>query len=240
MALLNLGSLTNSPIVRSESVTSTDTRDIFQFTLGSTRNINIALTGVDGLEQVALSLFRDSNNNGVLDSSDLTVFRTFDQGSSDATINLRSQSSGRYFARVTYAAGSPVNYNIALSSTSPGSPSNLLPKEIEVGSLYNQSVAYDDLINNADTSDTYHFTLETNDVAFSLSLNQLIADADVRLIKDLDKDSVVDAGEVIASSQRGGTLSESIYANLNAGEYFVQVYQYSGATSYNLTMIGLS
>jgi Bacterial pre-peptidase C-terminal domain len=240
MATSNLGSLTNTPKILTDTVTSTegDNTDIFQFNLGFTRNINIALTDITGTEQAALSLFKDSNGNGVLDSTDQVVSRTFDDGTSDAAINLRSQTAGTYFAKVTYGAGSPVDYKISLSAGTPGTASNLLPKEVEVGVL--DSASYDNLINNSDTSDTYHFSLVNDNVAFSLSLNQLSADADVRLIKDFNSNGVFDVGEVIARSSNIGALPESINANLNAGDYFVQVYQYSGSTTYNLTMVALA
>lgn len=245
MATYNLGSLGTTPQTRTDTVSSgVNNTDIFQFTLGSTRNINIALTGIAGSEQAALTLYKDSNNNGVLDSTDQKIVGTFDGGGDiedDALINYRSQAAGTYFAKVTYGAGSSVDYKISLSATGAGSPSNLLPTEVEVGNLNSQYYAtFNDVINNQDTSDIYHFNLDTNDVAFTASLTGLSADADIRLIKDFNGNGVVDAGEQIARSAFSGTYSEEINANLDAGDYYVQVFQYSGNTSYNLSLVGLS
>ncbi|HEY9852219.1 MAG TPA: pre-peptidase C-terminal domain-containing protein [Leptolyngbyaceae cyanobacterium] len=245
MTTYNLGSLGTTPQTRTDTVSSgVNNTDIFQFTLGSTRNINIALTGITGTEQAALSLFRDTNNNGVLDSTDQRIVGTFDSGGDiedDALINYRSQAAGTYFAKVTYGAGSLVDYKISLSATGAGSPSNLLPTEINVGNLNSQAYAtFTDYISNQDTVDTYKFNLNTDDVAFTASLTGLSADADIRLIRDFNGNGVVDAGERIASSALSGTSPEQINTTLDAGDYFIQVFQYSGSTSYNLSLIALS
>lgn len=249
MGLFNLGFLGNTPQIFNDTVSSTDedNTDTFQFSLGSSRSVNIALSGITGLEKVSLSLFKDTNNNGILDSTDQKIQATFDDGTNnqdDATINLRSQTAGTYFAKVTSGSDSLVDYKIGFSSTSPGTSSNLLPTETELGSL-DYFTVQDQWIDNNDTSDTYHFNLDTNDVEFRLSVTGLTGDADVRLIRDFNNNGIFDAGETVARSMNLDRTSEYITRNqpdtwLDAGSYFIQVYQYSGDISYDLTAIAIS
>lgn len=74
MSTINLGTLTNSPQVGSEHILSiAESTDVFQFSLASTRNINLALTDISTGDDADLRLYRDSNNNGVLDASEMNL-----------------------------------------------------------------------------------------------------------------------------------------------------------------------
>ena len=74
-----------------------------------------------------------------------------------------------------------------------------------------------------------------------MSLTGLSNDADIRLIQDANWNQIVDLGEIIASSDGIGVSDESLSKVLDNFElanydYFFQVYQYSGDTSYDLNM----
>lgn len=72
---------------------------------------------------------------------------------------------------------------------------------------------------------------------FSLLLNGLSADADVEITQDLDNNGVINFDDnFIGSSNNGGTTAESISDTLEAGTYYIRVYPFEGATSYNLTL----
>ncbi|NJM60278.1 MAG: hypothetical protein HC849_08960 [Oscillatoriales cyanobacterium RU_3_3] len=59
----------------------------------------------------------------------------------------------------------------------------------------------------------------------------------MRLVNDRNNDSVIDASEVIVSSTSAGNRSELINQFLTPGStYYLQVYQHSGGSSYNLNM----
>ena len=244
MSTINLGTLTDSPQVGPEHILSiAEPTDVFQFSLASTRNINLALTDISAGDDADLRLYRDSNNNGVFDeSSDQLITSSHLSGNVDDSINLQGQTAGTYFAQVErYALGSSgdVSYNLQLSSTPPGpttSPSNLLPTEFEVANSHYSSSG---TVGNNDTADVYHFTLDgwKYGYSFSLELTGLSSDADVRLIHDANSNGIVDTGEEIGRSQFGSTTSESIVTGFfGIGDYYVQVYQYSGDTSYQLKM----
>ena len=235
MAEFSLGALRTIPRVTRNFVGYNDTQDTFSFSLNETSNINLALTGL--MADAGVTLYRDDNNNGVIDSTDTYIAGSFLAGQNDESINLESQMAGNYLVEVSQFSGN-TRYNLRLSSTSPQSPSNLLPTEAEVGSLSGTQTFYDDVGEN-DTSDVYHFVLNS-DGNFSLSLTGLSSDADVRLIQDSNSNLRVDRGEEIAISGLGSTSSESISQYLSAGDYFVQVYQYTPNTSFNSYNLSLT
>ncbi len=105
---------------------------------------------------------------------------------------------------------------------------------MEVGTL-SGTRTFSDSVGTTDTADVYHFSVNHTGT-FTLSMTGLSADADVRLIRDTNSNLAVDTGEVIGSSANAGSSNESITAtSLTAGDnYFVEVYQYSGNTNYNL------
>jgi hypothetical protein len=238
MAEFNLGTLSSTPTVSSNFVGSSDYSDLYSFNLSTTSNINLALTGLSADADV--TLYRDVNNNGVIDSSDTQISYSNSSGSHDEAINVANQSAGQYLVQV-YQYSGDTKYDLRLSATTGDPISNLLPTETEVGTLSSTRTFYDS-VGSTDTADVYHFSVNSSGT-FRLSLTGLSNDADVRLIRDTNSDLDVDPnvtypnGEVVAVSRNGGTSSESITASLTAGDnYFVQVYQYNGDTSYNLTI----
>ncbi|MEG4215006.1 S8 family serine peptidase [Microcoleus sp. Pol14C6] len=93
-----------------------------------------------------------------------------------------------------------------------------------------------DSVSNARPDGLYRFTLPaTSD--FKLTVSGLTADVDVALIKDLNGDTSIDFTDIIASSQQPNLSPESIEINgLDAGTYFVRVYQYQGSTDFTLNL----
>ncbi len=232
MAEFTLGTLSSTPTVASNFVGTSDTSDLYSFNLSTTGNINLAVTGMSADADVRL--YRDLNNNGLIDATDTFVSSSARGGNSDDAINVSNQAAGNYLVQVNQFSGD-TKYDLRLSTTFSSSPSNILPTETEVGSLSGSRTFYDN-VGSTDTADVYHFSLSSSR-NFSLSLTGLSADADVRLIQDRNSNLAVDSGEVIASSAAGGITSESINAFLNAGDnYFVEVYQFSGNTNYTLTL----
>lgn len=92
-----------------------------------------------------------------------------------------------------------------------------------------------DSVNDAAPVDIYGFSLDKNN-DFSLTLDGLSADADVYLVQDSNGNGQIEYEEVIASSDNGGTNSETINSFLSLGKYFVVVQQFEGNTNYNLNL----
>ncbi|MBW4458496.1 MAG: PPC domain-containing protein [Nostoc indistinguendum CM1-VF10] len=235
MALSNLGTIGTTPVVRNNStLTTSDPTDIFQFQIGSTKNINLTVTDIS-VGDPELLLFRD-NGNGFFDSGDQAVDLSTRSSNRDESINNR-ENAGTYFAQVIRGAASSgtISYDFAVSATTPNSSdlSNLLPKEVELGNL-SADVNQFGSVGDFDTADVYQFSLGSFE-GVNITLSGLTSDADIRLIQDLNNNRIVDANEVVASSTRGGTTSDVISNITSSGNYFLQVNQFSGNTSFGLT-----
>ncbi|MGF1936683.1 MAG: PPC domain-containing protein [Nostoc sp. ChiQUE02] len=244
MTLYNLGTLGSTPVIRNNfNLSASEPTDVFQFKITSGKNINLSLTDISAGDDADIRLFRDANNNGVLDNFDRISGLVSNRGSNqDDAINFKT-SSGTFFAEVSrFAPGSSgsVSYDLALSATAPAgtlpissSSSNLLPKEFVLGNLSGDVTRLGN-VNNTNTTDVYSFSLGTFE-GVNIKLNGLSTDADIRLVRDLNNNRIVDAGEVIASSNNAGITSELI-SNINqSGDYFLQVTEFTGATNYVAT-----
>lgn len=208
-----------------------DLKDRFKFRLSETSNFNLALTNMSA--DADIRIYRDSNQSRELeDNTDELIVSSLRSGSQDEAINLESLEAGNYFVQVRAYGEITTNYQLRMSTEDP---SNLLPTEVEIGSLTG-SRTFNGSVGSNNTTDTYRFNL-TSAGNLELSLYGLSTDADVRVVHDSNNNDLIDFGEVIATSTNSETSAESInLTGLDAGDYFVQVYQYSGATNYVLDL----
>lgn len=234
------------------------TDDVYTFELDGTKSINLNLHNITTSDDADLYLYRD-DGDGVFDLiQDQQLASSTSGSNSDDSINYLAQS-GSYFARVErYAPGSQdrLDYELDLSAT-PDTPSsteapNLLPREIDLGHITPifypnspETITRTGWVGDSDTADTYHFSAHSSGggdgVEIDVSLTGLSSDADIRLIQDANSNQIVDLGEIIESSTFGGVSDESFRRyvdnfHLANNDYFIQVYQYSGDTSYDLNM----
>ncbi|MEX0269238.1 C2 family cysteine protease [Leptolyngbyaceae cyanobacterium UHCC 1019] len=238
----NLGSL-SSTLTRSGSVGSTDIIDYYRVSLaGAGSSLNLTLTGMTA--DADLQLIRDYNSNGIVDSGD-AIAASNRGSSSDESINLHGLAAGEYFIGVKRFSGD-TSYTLRLS---PDFKSNLLATENNVGTLigtetftnpsYSEGETFDrrNGISSTDTSDYYRFSIGSiRNVSLGLTGIGAGTDLDMRLIRDYNNNGVIDAGEELASSNHSSNWNEAINKNLEAGDYFVQVNRYSGASTYSLKM----
>jgi methionine-rich copper-binding protein CopC len=101
---------------------------------------------------------------------------------------------------------------------------NTLATTWNIGVLTGSRV-FSDFVGSSDINDYYRFTLNSRS-NFVLSLTGMSADADVHILNA--------SGSLIASSAAANANNESISEALDAGNYYVRVYQYSGDTNYTL------
>jgi len=232
----NLGTVGAATVSRDNYlVSAADPKDVFEFRVTGTRNINLNLHDISAGDDVDLRLYRDYNNNGLFDATDVQfgeVANSRRPSNLDDSINYRA-TAGTYFAQVERFSGAgAAQYDLDVSSTPLYSASNLLPNEVQVGNLSGDRTLHN-TVGNTDTSDVYAFSLGFYE-GVNISLTGLSADADIRLIRDTNNNRRVDAGEVLRTSARPGALSDVISNFDLSGNYYLQVYQYTGNTNYNL------
>ncbi|MBD2205319.1 pre-peptidase C-terminal domain-containing protein [Calothrix sp. FACHB-1219] len=94
---------------------------------------------------------------------------------------------------------------------------------------------FNNLVGLSDPQDFYRFNLSSRS-SFSLSLDNLLANANVQIIRDYNLNGVVDTGEIITGCYTAGTAPESLKTSLDSGTYFIKVYSTKGDTKYNLSV----
>jgi hypothetical protein len=218
LGAINVGTL-SSTYTTTNFVGSSDTQDYYRFNLAYGGNLNLSLTGLSADADVQ-----------ILDSLGNFVASSVRGGAANETINLSGLAAGNYFVRV-YQFSGDTNYTLGLS---PNFANNLLATEVNAGVL---GASYSNVgsISSTNTANVYQFTHSGGN--FNLAMTGLSADADVQLIRDSNNNGIAEVSEIVTGSYRGGNYDETInLESLTAGNYFVQVYQYSGNTSYTLRM----
>jgi hypothetical protein len=237
--------LSDTAVRQSGTLSTFRPNDIYSFSVNSDGlggdgkgNINLSLHDISAGDDADLYLYRDSNGNGSLDSSDALVSASSRGGNANDAINVRADA-GSYFARVSryeFGSSGDVQYQLDLSASRP---SNLLSAETDAGhfSRFRNSASYSGAIGGTNTADIYAFSQGPNR-STTLRLTGMSSDADIRVIRDVNNNKIFDAGDtIVGSSTRGGSASESITVNGftgGSGNYLAEVYQYQGDTNYNL------
>ncbi len=209
----NLGTLNNVRTINGHVGTGDD-NDFFRFNLSGTRSFNLSLTGMSADADVRL-----------LNSSGQTIQSSTRAGSSSESIS-RTLNAGTYYAQVYRYRSASTRYSLRLSETPQDSAGNTRGAARNLGTL-SGTRNFQDFVGTSDRNDYYRFSIDRRS-DFDLSMTGLSADADVQL---LDSD-----GQLIRSSLRSGSSSESITQLLDVGDYFVRVYPYTGNTNYTLNL----
>ncbi len=221
-AARDLGALGSTAQDISEHVGTDDTNDYYRFTTSATSNFRLTLSGLTADANVALL---DANGNSFATS-------TY-SGTTNEAIYYNGLAAGTYYVRVYPNSGSTdYTLNLAAPAAAAGASAdrggNSLATATDSGALGSQAVTINDFVGAADRNDYYRVTIGSRS-NLQLSLTGMSADADISLLSS--------AGSILASSANASNRDESVrYNNLAAGTYYVRVYQYSGDTSYALTM----
>ncbi|NJK69596.1 MAG: S8 family serine peptidase [Microcoleus sp. SU_5_3] len=168
-------------------------------------------------------------------AGDIFSFSAGDRVTGDtADAQLKPQS------RSANANADPLTGTISASQLNFSDPGNTLATARNVVGVQNGSVNLTDFVGTRDTDDFYRFDINTKS-NFNLRLDGLSADADVYLIRDRNRNGVVDDDEYVDFSLNFDTTPDVINVpNLLPGTYYVQVYRYSGSTNYNLNLSATS
>ncbi|MGQ9866585.1 MAG: S8 family serine peptidase [Pseudanabaenaceae cyanobacterium] len=94
---------------------------------------------------------------------------------------------------------------------------------------------FQDGVSLEDPLDIYRFVL-SQPFQLTAHLHGLTGDADLYLFRDWNGDGVFTANELVARSDRAGSVDEQLTVDLWAGEYFLVVEQYRGSTAYALDL----
>ncbi|UBF23799.1 PPC domain-containing protein [Kovacikia minuta CCNUW1] len=212
----NIGDLNNFNFNWNDSVSTSDADDFFRVRMTNAGVANFSLSGMSA----DADLYLYNSSGGLITYSNAG-------GASNESIS-RFLAAGTYYLQVHSFAGSTTNYHLNTNGAGPATdPGSSRFSAHDLGNINRSSRGWNDYVGSGDASDWHHFEL-TESTNWHLSLTGLSADADVALYNS--------NGAFITSSTAGGSANESINRFLTAGDYYVQVYQYSGSTNYSLGM----
>ncbi|BAT51098.1 unknown protein [Nostoc sp. NIES-3756] len=222
------GSLTSTPNIFQNSVSSSDTLDLYKFTVSSSSIVSVNL---DGLTSDANLALLDSNGNTI------TGYSSNQLGTTPESLRA-NLVAGTYYARVSFGSGSTTNYNLSLAAETileSGRSDNTRSTAFDIGTFSNINTSYstNDFVANTNLSyavidniDFYKFTA-SNSGTINITLSGLGADADLELRN---------ASGTLQSNIQTGTTLESVSYSLTAGlPYYARVVAKNGnSTNYNL------
>ncbi|WP_319423496.1 pre-peptidase C-terminal domain-containing protein [Pleurocapsa sp. FMAR1] len=214
---LNLGAINGNTTIL-ESVGSSDTADFYQFEIAQPSDFSLFLDGLNGDADVKLY-----DRNGEL----LDVSQNY---GTEAESFGNTIQPGTYFVSVNSYDGVETDYTLNLSTTGTSEPrdnptaqdpGNSLDTALQLGNL-NANFSAQETVGINDNVDYYEFSVSESGI-FTADLSGLAADADIRLINDVNANGVIDQGEVTAWQWEIGNNSESIRSFLDSGDYFLEV-----------------
>jgi hypothetical protein len=220
----------------------TTKRDVFKFTTGSIiENVAISTTGSGQVSApFSLALFRDVNNNGILDNGDASGrIRLSDSGRkpNEANESLNANlAQGTYFAEAKSFAFSNITYTLRATRANSGSANPLTAPEISLGQI-SRDLRKTDRISDTDTADNFAFTLDRAS-RLNISVRELgnkKGDVNIRVVQDLNGNGSVDKNEVVVkgtSTLKGNV--DTITGLKGAGDYILQVCQSNGNTQFSV------
>ena len=236
------------------SITSEDVEDIYQFSLDQTSRVNLDLAALNNQSYQSyldVELIIDRNGNGLIDRDD-DLYRSDTRGiigKENAQISS-TLGAANYFIRVERDNDSTnTDYNLTLdASVVPPSiavdPGKTLATAYNFGIL-NQEQTVTEFIGTTDAVDIYQFSLDqTSRVNIDLAaLNNQSYQSylDVELIIDRNNNGLIDSDDDLYRSDTRsnfGKVNAQISSTLGAANYFIRVERDNDSTNtdYNLTL----
>ncbi|MDZ8261766.1 pre-peptidase C-terminal domain-containing protein [Nostoc sp. ChiQUE01b] len=217
-------------------ISAGDFSDYFKFTMTAAGKLSASAFNNPYYSRTSqnptLSIVRDSNNNQRLDAGE--TITPFSVGS--LTANL---AAGTYFLH-TNGTGEQAAYNLRLVSDYAGNTLSTARPLVAIAGATPPNQTFQDYIEqffdaSSDVNDFYRFDLPNT---YEVTLNTTgVAgeDLSLSLIKDVNNNNVIDAGDILATSNALNSPTETLSRVLGAGRYFARVQGVNGSTNYTLT-----
>ncbi|BAY23576.1 peptidase [Calothrix sp. NIES-2100] len=217
-------------------ISAGDFSDYFKFTMTAAGKLSASAFNNSyysrATQNPSLSIVQDLNNNQRLDPGE--TITPFSNGSLTAnlaagTYFLHTTGTGEqaayYLRLVSDYAGNTLSTARPLAAISGATPANQIFQDY-IEQSFDASSDVNDFY-RFDLSSTYQVTLNTTGVAGE--------DLSLSLIKDVNNNGAIDAGDILATSNALDSPTETLSQVLGAGRYFVRVQGVNGSTNYTLT-----
>lgn len=236
----DIGVLTGT-YLNQDFVGTTDSSDLYKFTLGDVSNLQARVNGSSANTQI--QLISDLNGNGLIDNDEILATDTNFSSSFLSTITQDVPSGPLYLKIDPSSSTASTQYSLSLVATAFGGnivpdAGNTLPTARDLGALAG-TVIPKDYVGKADSTDIYKFTL--NDISnLQVNVRGLSTNTQIDLIRDINGNGLIDNNEVIASDTNfSSNFLSSITQDLPSGNYFIKVAPRSSSQStlYELTVV---
>ncbi len=217
-----------------------DDTDVYRFTLGSPRQVGMQFGPRN--EPIAIRLGQDLNGNGTLDGNEQVFDRILEiSGGELLKVNL---GAGTHFLVLNpLIQDEGTNYRLTLFNERPDNAGNSLTEARDLAGLISQQTFVDFVGDGSvdpmdDLNDFYRFTPGLNG-AFALiaQLTNVTANANLQLIRDDNRNGVIDGGEVLFTTATVGTAPDFIIRTLlTSGTHYLRVFRADGQADYSLRM----
>ncbi|MEH1765546.1 MAG: DVUA0089 family protein [Nostoc sp.] len=217
-------------------ISAGDFSDFFKFTMTTAGQLSASAFNNPyysrATQNPTLSIVRDSNNNQRLDPGE--TITPFSVGS--LTANL---AAGTYFLH-TNGNGEQAAYDLRLVSDYAGNTLSTARPLAAIAGATPPNQTFQDYIEqsfdaSSDVNDFYRFDLPST---YEVTLNTTGVDGEdlsLSLIKDINNNNAIDAGDILVTSNALNSPNESVSQLLGAGRYFARVQGVNGSTNYTLT-----
>ncbi|WP_375492836.1 calcium-binding protein [uncultured Nostoc sp.] len=217
-------------------ISAGDFSDYFKFTMTAAGKLSASAFNNPYYSRTTqnptLSIVQDLNNNQRLDPGE--TITPFSVGS--LTANL---AAGTYFLH-TNGTGEQAAYDLRLVSDYAGNTLSTARPLAVIAGATPPNQTFQDYIEqsfdaSSDVNDFYRFDLPST---YEVTLNTTgVAgeDLSLSLIKDINNNNVIDAGDILVTSNALNSPNESVSQVLGAGRYFARVQGVNGSTNYTLT-----
>ncbi|MEH2077389.1 MAG: pre-peptidase C-terminal domain-containing protein [Nostoc sp.] len=217
-------------------ISAGDFSDYFKFTMTTAGQLSASAFNNPYYSRTtqnpSLSIVRDSNNNQRLDAGEtITPF-----SGNLLTANL---AAGTYFLHAN-GTGEQAAYDLRLVSDYAGNSLSTARPLPAIAGTTPPNQTFQDYIEqffdaSSDVNDFYRFDLPST---YEVTLNTTgVAgeDLSLSLIKDINNNNAIDAGDILATSNALNSPTETISRVLGSGRYFARVQGVNGSTNYTLT-----
>jgi uncharacterized protein (DUF2141 family) len=223
---------TGSDIFVQQGTIASKSRQAFRFDAGG--NLSVVLSGQKNSE------LKGNLELQVFDAAGLEVSRSTQPNRKDETISLANLNSDTYFIVITNDTEESIPYESEASN-------NTISELISAEKGINFNSVTGGRVSDRDTSDFLNFSLnQKTNLKVVLDEPQYLStlrgqNADVRLIRDLNNDRLVQFSEVLTPSTSDFSDTNSnrrvfTFNNLDVGKYYVQAFSDGDATRYELTI----
>ncbi|MEH2287088.1 hypothetical protein [Nostoc sp.] len=214
-----------------DAIGNTNPVDYYKFSLTSTSNISLLLSGVTQ-NYVDAAIYYDSNNDGLIESGEQLYSTYAGSSGQNGQISATLGASGNYYVGIRQDSNNVnSNYSLQLSATSAppsiaSDPGSTLSTAYNIGNLTGTK-SFKEFVGNVDTVDYYKFSLSsTSNISLLLSgVTQNYVDA--AIYYDSNNDGLIESGEQLYSTYAGSSgQNGQISATLGAsGNYYVGIRQ---------------